>query len=688
MAYRINTIEYGWGSNLVAQSGSVRYDSSTRRIYVPETQSRTFINANVQMYVTDANTGTTIASITNYALSCSIDGNLYGQPSISRTLGMSGDHVNIMYCDDFVSAFNQRFTGSDHNVSFSFQMPSTNSGRWIGHAFKLLLTYEFDDATTTTAIKTVRIPSDSISSSLLNTTNLQCGPQTANYPSVPALDTFLPETNKNYRDIFFEYNYWMQDTGASNTGSIAVRFNSGSTFSRFVLQNSLTTSRPIYDIHNVSGTLDTTVPNTISVSASVPTPVSGQTPFTLFTPLLYVTYEYNYTGSQTVMNSLVLPLDMNTGFVWGMPNYVYKTILLPEPSPSLQQSAFRVVQYMQEQSQSLGMVGQSLTSHILPAGTQMHGMLYTRQIRFDSLAERPTTFNLNTGFNKIGFARATPNLGTADIINESIVTMYLNYSSSKSNLGIGSHNKTIYFGSGSLAGSTGTFKYATLGFPTQSIHANIKTLHFINGVIRTIYMNAGTRSPTIGYMLNITGSAVVSSSLNIRRQLFGGLNPSRVVESGIQIIPSDLDNFYTKFPNQFASNQQDYFAPHTEYVLHDAAQSSFVMDTLTLNWNKIGVTGSLLNCNFPSSQYQVYVYLSGSTEFSSPLYRLVPSESSANKTFQFDWYENASSLYAVVTHPEYGISNFATASNSNILTINFAAPVTASTTEHSYTFIG
>lgn len=688
MAYRINTIEYGWNSNSVAQSGSVRYDSPTRRIFIPETQSRTFLNADVQLYLTDANTGTTISSVSNYALSCSIDGNLNGQPFTSRTMALSGDHVNLIYIDNFANAFNQRFTGSNHDVAFSFQFPQTNSGRWIGHAFKLLLTYQFDDTSTTTGIKTVRIPSDSISSSLLAATFLQCGNQTANYPSIPALDTFLPEANKTYRDIFFEYNYWMQDTGATNTGSVAVRFNSGSTFSRFVLQNSLTTSRPIYDIHNVSGTLDTTVPNTISVSASVPTPVSGQTPFTLFTPLLYVTYEYNYTGSQSVMNSLILPLDMNTGFTWGMPNYVYKTILLPEPSPSLQQSAFRVVQYMQEQTQSLGIVSQPLTSHILPAGTQLHGMLYTRQIRFDGLAPKPASLSLQRGINTIGFVR-TSNLGTADVINESVVTMYLNYSSSKSNLGIGSHNKTIYFASGSLFGTNSTFKYSTLGYPTSSIHADIKTSYFINGIIRTMCLNfPSTRSPTIGYMVDITGSNGVSSSRSIRRQLGGGLNPSRQPEVGASIIPTDLDDFYMRFPNQFVQNRQDYFVTHSEYVLHDSSQTSVVADTITMNWNKVGVTGSLLNCNFPATQYQVYVYLSGSDEFTTPLYKLIPSESSANKTFKFDWYEDVSNLYAVTTYPEYGISNFATASNSNIFTINFAAPVTASTTEHSYTFIG
>ena len=66
---------------------------------------------------------------------------------------------------------------------------------------------------------------------------------------------------------------------------------------------------------------------------------------------------------------------------------------------------------------------------------------------------------------------------------------------------------------------------------------------------------------------------------------------------------------------------------------------------------------------------------------------LLSTGSGTTKNFMFDWYENITNLYVVSTYPEYGVSNFATASsNVDLMTIDFSS--VSSGAGHSYTFIG
>ena len=96
MAIRINTIEYGWESLNSPVSGSTTVAGDLKSVYIPETGSRKFLSAGLEIYLRDANTGTSMASLSVYQLSCSIDNNVVGK-TISRALNSTGDHATLFF---------------------------------------------------------------------------------------------------------------------------------------------------------------------------------------------------------------------------------------------------------------------------------------------------------------------------------------------------------------------------------------------------------------------------------------------------------------------------------------------------------------------------------------------------------------------------------------------------------------
>lgn len=667
MAFTLNTIEYGWGANTVAQSGSTVYATPTKRIYVPETTSRTFINADVEMYMADANNGTTISSISAFALTGSIDGNLFGDRATAGALTATSNHTTLRFKSNFTSQFNQRFTGSSHDVLFRFQLPQANSGTWIGHSFKLILTYRYDDETTNTAIKTVRIPLDSHPNAL-TTTNTVLGRKTANYASVPNLDSFLPESSKVYRDLFFECNYHDQFAAVGTAKNIFITIDSGSESTRFSVSNGLGMDRIIYDIYNVSGTMATSASHTIAARAT------NNTTFGDLSLMLFATYEYDYTGSQSVMNSLYFP-SFDSIYTYNQrPQYFASTFLVPEPNPSLQQSAL-IITGMNALTANLrvGISNQILTPISITRGSPYAGQYY-RYVRFDDNALSASAYTINSGYNQL------TSIVTGTTANISKFSAYglLNYSSSRLS-SLRGHNRIIYLSSGSIDG------YASVTSPISNNHITSSlygTDSYINSVQRRVQTNTSTQTHTIIHNVDYTGSLTISASNSIVDIISLTLSSADLMmaERAINVTPS-----YRQYASQ-SIEAQSYFARHNSSIALNSGvyRPFFVTDYISMNQNKIGVTGSLLNCNFPSTNYEVLVYLSGSRTPLAPIYTLTSSGSTSTKTFNFDWYENVNKLYVVTKYPEHGISNLATASNGNILTLDYAT----TGGEKSFTFIG
>lgn len=676
MAFALNTIQYAWETNPVAQSGSVLYTTPTKRIWIAETGSRTFLSVDAEMYVRDANNGSTFSNITAYAFTASVDGNSAGDPATSATITMTGDHATLFFKQTFTNLFNARFTGSNHDVSLSWQLPQTLSGPWIGHSFRLICTYQYDDDNVGRNTKTVALPLDAYYGSVgtLLTSHAPFGSTTPGYTNIPALTTFLPETNKTIRD------YWIEYTGVDACNAAAdvnmfTQIDSGSEVTRFVLQGNLNSDTYYFDIQ--SGSFDTSSAHTLNARASL----TGR--LTTISPTLYVTYEYDTTSSMT-MNSCIIPFNYDfykQSNIISPVTYFSGTILIPERDPSLVHSALIMVHPVSGLSNRTYTVNGVNLLNLGYVRGSVQGSPNVFNIRFDSDARTSANISLNSGFNEIRGGIVGASAGIAGTYSGYYL---LNYSASALS-SPRRHNRTIYFGSGSVLGFSGGGTQLLSNFVTGSISDEITSSYYSNGYLSVSQLNCSSEVSSIAFIYNYTGSQNISASL-IETDNFSG----RGTEQGYAGSPyrQSLFKYYDAEPVGSENPKLDYFRRLSYYRWMSSAtlRPLWRSDYFTMNQNKIGVTGSLLNCNFTSSTYTLNVYLSGSNVPIEPIAIVDSSGSGTSKKFYFDWYESANKVYAVSTNPEYGISNFATASQGDVLTIDFGTPDAGG--EHSYTWIG
>lgn len=675
MAFALNTVQYAWETNPVAQSGSVRYVTPTKRIWIAETGSRTFLSVDAEMYVRDANNGSTISNITAYAFTASIDGNSAGDPATSATITMTGDHTTLFFKQTFTDLFNTRFTGSNHDISLSWQLPQTLSGTWIGHGFRLLCTYQYDDDNVGRNIKTVALPLDAYYGTVgtLLTSHAPFGSTAPGYTNIPALTTFLPEANKTIRD------YWIEFTGidaanAATDVNMFTQIDSGSEVTRFVLQGNMNSDTYYFDIQ--SGSFDTSSAHTLNARASL----TGR--MTTISPTLYVTYEYDTTSSMT-LNSCIIPFNYD---FYRQSNasqirlYATSKFLIPEPDPSLVHSALVLTQPttpLGSKTYTVNNVNLLTLSYVRGS---VQGSPNVFNVRFDGNARTSANVSLRQGCNQLNSALISATQGTGTSYSGYYLLNYSASALSKPH----KHNKTIYIGSGSLLGFAGGGNQLLPNFVTRSVHGYITESYYCNGFMSITQMNCSTEPSTpLTFLYDYTGSLNTSASL-IGTDDFVG----RGSEMGYASTPFRMGIFkyYRNQPDDAENPKIDYFdnIRHYRYAPNVTMRPLWRSDYMTLNQNKISVTGSLLNCNFPAETYELRIYLSGSDVPVNAIMEIESSGSGTSKKFYFDWYESANKVYAVSTNPEYGISNFATASQGDVLTIDFAQ----SSGERSYTWIG
>lgn len=687
MAFRINTVEYAWETNQASASGSVTYTAPTKLVTIPETGSRTFLSVDIEMYMRDANTGQTISSITAYGLSCSIDGNMAGDAAVTQTIPNTSDNTSLLFKQTFTDHFNTRFTGSSHIISPSFCLPQTNSGRWTGHSFRLLATYQYSDTNADTLIKTVALPLDAIYGTL-PTTQTVFGKSDGGYTNIPALDAFLPESTKQYKDIWIEYVGFDNGGVIGTTGPVRIftQIDSGSENPRGIVSSSMFADIYYFDAENISGTLDTSTTHTLKSRADSGSRMSW------ISPTVYVTYTYRHDLTTSVINSLRLPANYefyNCTNTFLADYYGQVNFLVPETRPSLEHSALVLFHpstgSVGNRTVRIGNTRMSVNSYDRP--NPAIGSAIPCNYRFDSGASTSSLFALSQGYNSIPFGvNSVPRASNGYRYNGYFL---INYTASILPNGIYGHQKTLYFGTGSFSGLASVTRTNINLSPSQSINPDITSSYYTNGVLHENQFNVQTGNTYVApawYCVNYTMSADISASFNV------SISTPRTPELGLHRICTIMGK-YIAYPNQpiiLSDNDQykiNYFNSAPAFYVGQSGNSKPHWFAAYMNYsqNIIRVTGSLSSCNFTSTDYAVDIYLSGSNVPISPIYNLTSSGSGTSKTFMFDWYENINKLYAVTKYPEIGISNLATASNGNILTIDYG---TSSGGEKSFTFIG
>ena len=440
MAIRTKTIEYAFAfSTTTRASGSATAFTQIAALAIPETTSRTFRSVILQFFVPDADDNAT--STTAAATSIALGGIGASSATITQTIANSGENYSMMFLRDVTSYFQTNYTGTSMTCDASITISGPQT---INHCAKLIITYEYDDSAAATRIKTVKIPIDGNIGAL--TTSLTT---IGSANQIPALDTFLPESSKTYRDIFFEV-WGHTGTTSAQSGTLTMRYNGATSltsgqYSATTGTNntpSLNTDRSIIRIDKLLGTLGTAGANTVEASVTSVTAC----PFNCIGGVLTVTYEYDHSVSTTILNSLQIPIIDEAGWMGG--------------PTSADKSRFKASYFIQEPG-TISLVQSGVLFACIDAGaityvfnsgaqtdrtfvhpaTQRAGCVFHTR-RVDSGATGGAGITLARGLNNFTFDYYATSATEGNIGSNASGLLYLNYTSDKHTNGDGVHAHT------------------------------------------------------------------------------------------------------------------------------------------------------------------------------------------------------------------------------------------------------
>lgn len=675
MAIRLKTIEYGFSASISGQAINTYRYFPTLNIYAPETGStRKFRNCFLEFFAQDfqaaAGTPTSASVRLKLGPGAAAGASNTLSASVGTTFTNTGEHQSYYLIHDVTtlftgSAFSASATTSSVELHLGFPVVIVNNA-----SAKLVLTYEYDDIANT-RIKTVRIPMDSITSSV------KVAPTFID--TLPALDTYLPESNKVYRDIFFE----IQGNDGLGTAiplpsslasSMSFAFNYPSEslyginpFATGVITSSLASPRPFWYILKRTDLNTTTTQSLWALSA---TPSSS---FDCFSVTCYVTYEYDHSASTNVMNNVMFCAADDSGVMGGPTNInrsrFKRKLFIQEPEITMSRCGV----YHSFVDQANMAFRPKVTSsaynpleftYMFPTTPATAGG-FTLGNRFDSGSDQGQAMDLVRGENTFYFDwyRTSSFAGTLG----SMYTAYalLNYTSKKSSQpgGDANHYQIRKLFGWPLAAHTVYSRQFTSSF---NIMANDSSSYWLGalGATAWTYTAINTAPSGNGYVLNIqanSGSGIVDGQNDGFGwdDAWGGIYIGEG-EIGPMWSTIRLRDLYRRYPND---PQGGFILEQPHLMKFDSAYiSSLSCGYLWMCYHNIKytLTGSIAGATGNSSGITVDFFRSDTDEL------VVSTTSSVGGAFNATWYDNTIPLYAVARQDDthVGRSSNSTASGA------------------------
>jgi hypothetical protein len=437
MALRLKTIEFIAQTNFITQAAAgKRTLTGSTQIFIPE-QTLTFKSCMLEIFVsTDA---ATAASLTAPTVGFSLGAVAESSAVLIAPLGNSAEAESWIFSRNVTNYFSSNWTGTAMNwfAYFTGTGVATNN-----HCAKITITYQYEETTSNTQIKTIRIPLES-TRSLLTASYQTVGGATA---IPPFKGTYLPETGVTVRQMFLDIQ--CNDGMNATTNFSGVTRMGGSVVNTFYRNgvSTLNSSRWLKSL------IDFTPLNlTGSTNFSFEMASSLTNRFVLPGGVITCTYEYNATGSTTIYNSLLLGGVDTAGFIGGTTatdqGVWERNIYIEEPAPIQIKESGLGLFFVDSGGFTLNIAvtgttsGQTAVSaYVVGAGALQCGQ-YSCFHRVDAGGQNTKGLFLQRGKNLYN-TRFYSN--TADAGWNLSGFLLLNYTSGKYNNSPGSHAHTCY----------------------------------------------------------------------------------------------------------------------------------------------------------------------------------------------------------------------------------------------------
>jgi hypothetical protein len=288
MATRTKTVEFAQAP-LTTMVNNTLTTMTQMTVYLPETGTKTFRSVVATICVSPIGTGT--GNITNRQVQCRLGAAGYTANTNANTYTGSVEDIVLFHAVDLTSHFTTNWTGT----SMTFDTQVSVNGSWAGVSFVnitcvLSVTYDYDD-TSTTQVKTVRIPLNAPVGALATT---KPGTATA---TIPLLNTELPEASKVYRNQFIVIEG--QTSGVDQTFTLQLDATAAHTTQTW--EGAGATDMHFRYAWNCTSVLDETISMGFYIWGST-------AEFNHVQAYLVCTYEFDSTSANDVFVSLILPV--------------------------------------------------------------------------------------------------------------------------------------------------------------------------------------------------------------------------------------------------------------------------------------------------------------------------------------------------------------------------------------------
>jgi hypothetical protein len=239
------------------------------------------------------------ANITDRAVRIRLNAGTYTTVTNANLVTTSGESAFPQFAADVTARFTADWgTNLTRTCDIELDIDSAATTPLMRNAsFRLVITYEYDD-TSTTQTKTVFIPMDAPLGAIPTV-------KTAVY-TIPALDTYLPEASKVYRNISIVVKgNFNNTTGTTTDSTFSQEIDSLGVFTSGIFEAGQTSDRWVRWVRDSLGGFTTNATHTWNFWGSIAR-------FNHYQAFMVVTYDYDESSSTTIMNSVRLPMEFSS----------------------------------------------------------------------------------------------------------------------------------------------------------------------------------------------------------------------------------------------------------------------------------------------------------------------------------------------------------------------------------------
>lgn len=261
MATRLKTVTFAF-PQLAALTELVVTNLTQITLYLPES-SKTFRKVTVTWSGDDIITATG-GTINEYRTGLRLAAVAYSTVTNTNDITHSAENSSFQFTADFTSYFTTNWSGTSMTCDLQVYMDQTTgtTANFANVCATIEITYEYDD-TSTTQVKTVMIPLDAPVGALATT---EPGGAIA---TIPALDTWLPEPSKTYRNMFIVVQGNEHRNAAVTDHTISLRIDATATHTTGNYEGALASDRWFRYVWDCQSLITTNATNAFRIWASV-----------------------------------------------------------------------------------------------------------------------------------------------------------------------------------------------------------------------------------------------------------------------------------------------------------------------------------------------------------------------------------------------------------------------------------